>query len=199
MKISCKYSDIKSVVPWHILVITPLNSDSTHLWYVRIQIQRSMCVLVSMHVCVCVFWVEASFEEQPVSQYVEPEAEPEPEYEGGIHTYTHTLSAPIICFCCVVLSHLIFILPSQPLICVSQSAGCQHHLVGKVCCYRRQKMISLCLVVFYVLDVQAVSNDYEDVVEQRQPQYEAVVEPDAIYEEPPQVRHSLPELTPSEL
>ncbi|XP_051758258.1 drebrin-like b isoform X6 [Ctenopharyngodon idella] len=60
---------------------------------------------------------EASFEEQPVSQYVEPEAEPEPEYE----------------------------------------------------------------------DVQAVSNDYEDVVEQKQPQYEAVVEPDAIYEEPPQV------------
>lgn len=60
-------------------------------------------------------------------------------------------------------------------------------------------MISLCLVVFYVLDVQAVSNDYEDVVEQKQPQYEAVVEPDAIYEEPPQVRHSLPELTPSEL
>ncbi|XP_051758259.1 drebrin-like b isoform X7 [Ctenopharyngodon idella] len=36
-------------------------------------------------------------------------------------------------------------------------------------------------------DVQAVSNDYEDVVEQKQPQYEAVVEPDAIYEEPPQV------------
>lgn len=59
-------------------------------------------------------------------------------------------------------------------------------------------MISLCLV-FYVLDVEAVINDYEEPVEQKQPQYEAVVEPDAIYEEPPQVRHSLTELTRSEL
>lgn len=31
--------------------------------------------------CVCVFWVEPSFEEQPRSHYVEPEPEPEPEYE----------------------------------------------------------------------------------------------------------------------
>ncbi|KAK7135268.1 hypothetical protein R3I94_014049 [Phoxinus phoxinus] len=62
---------------------------------------------------------EPSFEEQPKSQYVEPEAEPEPEYE----------------------------------------------------------------------DVQAVSvsDHYEEPVEQKQPLYEAVVEPDAIYEEPPQV------------
>ncbi|XP_056102882.1 drebrin-like b isoform X5 [Rhinichthys klamathensis goyatoka] len=36
-------------------------------------------------------------------------------------------------------------------------------------------------------DVQAVSDNYEKPVEQKQPQYEAVVEPDAIYEEPPQV------------
>lgn len=56
--------------------------------------------------------------------------------------------------------------------------------------------LSCCL---YVLDVEVVSNDYEEPVEQKQPQYEAVVEPDAIYEEPPQVRHSLPELTRSGL
>lgn len=49
-------------------------------------------------------------------------------------------------------------------------------------------MISLGLV-FYVLDVQAVSDHYEEPVEQKQPQYEAVVEPDAIYEEPPQVHY----------
>lgn len=49
--------------------------------------------------------------------------------------------------------------------------------------------------VFYISDVQAVSDNYELPVEQKQPQYEAVVEPDAIYEEPPQV----PELTTSEL
>ncbi|XP_048066936.1 drebrin-like b isoform X2 [Megalobrama amblycephala] len=36
-------------------------------------------------------------------------------------------------------------------------------------------------------DVEVVSNDYEEPVELKQPQYEAVVEPDAIYEEPPQV------------
>ncbi|XP_039530649.1 drebrin-like b isoform X6 [Pimephales promelas] len=39
-------------------------------------------------------------------------------------------------------------------------------------------------------DVQAVSDNYEEPVEQKQPQYEAVVEPDAIYEEPPQVEES---------
>ncbi|XDV48392.1 hypothetical protein PO909_017807 [Leuciscus waleckii] len=36
-------------------------------------------------------------------------------------------------------------------------------------------------------DVQVVSDNYELPVEQKQPLYEAVVEPDAIYEEPPQV------------
>jgi len=71
-------------------------------------------------------------------------------------------------------------------------AECQHHLVGKVCYYRRRQIITL---VFYISDVQAVSDNYEEPVEQKQPQYEAVVEPDAIYEEPPQV----PELTTSEL
>ncbi|XP_067269088.1 drebrin-like b isoform X5 [Pseudorasbora parva] len=35
-------------------------------------------------------------------------------------------------------------------------------------------------------DVQVVSDYYEEPVEQKQPQYEAVEEPDAIYEEPPQ-------------
>lgn len=53
-------------------------------------------------------------------------------------------------------------------------------------------------VFFHVTDVQAVTDHYEMPVEQKQPQYDAVVEQDAIYEDPVQVRHSLPELTRSE-
>uniref|UniRef100_A0A9J8A8V3 Drebrin-like b n=2 Tax=Cyprinus carpio TaxID=7962 RepID=A0A9J8A8V3_CYPCA len=40
------------------------------------------------------------------------------------------------------------------------------------------------LVFFDVTDVQAVADNYEMPVEQKQPQYEAVVEEDAIYEDP---------------
>lgn len=54
------------------------------------------------------------------------------------------------------------------------------------------------LVFFDVTDVQAVADNYEMPVEQKQPQYEAVVEEDAIYEDPALVRHSPPELTNSE-
>ncbi len=49
------------------------------------------------------------------------------------------------------------------------------------------------LVFLHVTDIQAVADHYEMPVEQKQPQYDTVVEQDAIYEDPVQVRHSLPE------
>lgn len=43
-------------------------------------------------------------------------------------------------------------------------------------------------IVFDVSDVQVASDHYETHIES-QPQYEAIVEQDNIYEEPPQVHH----------
>ncbi len=142
--------------------------------------------------CVCVFWVEPSFEEQPKSQYVEPEPEPEPEYEGGIHTHTHTLSAPVVCFS-VVLSHLTVILSSSiNQLIVSTTLWGMCAITGP-----NAKDFSH-LVFFHVTDVQAVADNYEMPVEQKQPQYDTVVEQEAVYEDPAPVRHSQPELTSSE-
>lgn len=53
-----------------------------------------VCVGVFPRMCVCVFWVEPSFEEQPRCHYVEPEPEPEPEYED-VQAVTDNYEMPV--------------------------------------------------------------------------------------------------------
>lgn len=112
---------------------------------------------------------------------MEPEPEPEPEYEGGIHTHTHIISSCRL-FLCVVLSHLTVILSSSiNQLIVSTTVWGMCAITGP-----NAKDFSH-LVFFHVTDVQAVADNYEMPIEQKQPQYDTVVEQDAVYEDPPQV------------